>query len=111
VSDLCEVVITAPDPEWLLALVRDLIEKRLCASANSFAPVQSLYWWEGKVVERTEGRVSLNTRAALVSKIVEYVKRVHPYQVPGISSRPIIDGNPDYLRWISDETKDANNAS
>lgn len=109
--ELCEVVITAPDPEWLLALVRNLIAERLCASAHSFAPVQSLYWWEGEVVERTEGRVSLNTRAALVPEIVEHVKRVHPYQVPGISSRPITDGNPDYLRWISNETKDVNDAS
>lgn len=110
-TDLCEVVITAPDPEWLLALVRDLIAERLCASAHSFAPVQSLYWWKGEVVERTEGRVSLNTRSALVPEIVEYVKRVHPYEVPGISSRPINDGNPDYLRWISDETKDVDDAS
>jgi periplasmic divalent cation tolerance protein len=109
-TELCEVVITAPDPEWLLALVRNLVAERLCASAHSFAPVESLYWWEGEVIERTEGRVSLNTRAELVSEIVEYVKRVHPYQVPGISSRPIIDGNPDYLRWIGEETKDANNA-
>jgi periplasmic divalent cation tolerance protein len=111
VSELCEVVITAPDPEWLLALARDLIAERLCASAHSFAPVQSLYWWDGEIVERSEGRVSLNTRAALVPEIVEYVKRSHPYQVPGISSRPITDGNPDYLRWISDETKDVDNAS
>lgn len=110
-SELCEVVITAPDPEWLLALVRDLIANRLGASAHSFAPVRSLYWWEGEVVERTEGRVSLNTRAELVPEIVEFVKRVHPYRVPGISSRPIIDGNPEYLRWISDETRGVNDAS
>jgi periplasmic divalent cation tolerance protein len=111
VSDLCEVVISAPDPEWLLSLARDLVAERLCASAHSFAPVQPLYWWEGEVVERTEGRVSLNTRAALVPEIVGYVKRVHPYQVPGISSRPIADGNPDHLCWISDETKDVEDAS
>jgi len=31
-------------------------------------------------------------------------KREHPYQVPGVSARPIIDGNPDYLAWIAAQT-------
>jgi hypothetical protein len=38
------------------------------------------------------------TRLALVSAIVDRVKATHPYEVPGISARPIIDGNPDYLQ-------------
>jgi periplasmic divalent cation tolerance protein len=56
------------------------------------------------VVERTEGRASLHTRTDLVDQIVNRVKAEHPYEVPGISARPIVDGNPDYLRWIRDET-------
>ena len=36
--------------------------------------------------------------------IVERVKASHPYEVPGISSRQIIGGNPDYLSWILEET-------
>jgi uncharacterized protein involved in tolerance to divalent cations len=32
----------------------------------------------------------------------------HPYEVPGISARPIIAGNPEYLRWIRDETDGTN---
>jgi periplasmic divalent cation tolerance protein len=31
----------------------------------------------------------------------------HPYEVPGVSTRPIIDGNPDYLAWIAKETDTA----
>jgi len=31
-TELCEVVITAPDPRWLKDLSRKLIEQRLCAS-------------------------------------------------------------------------------
>jgi len=32
-AQLCEVVITAPDPGWLKNFSRTLIEQRLCASA------------------------------------------------------------------------------
>jgi periplasmic divalent cation tolerance protein len=56
------------------------------------------------VHERTEGRASLHTRTELVEEIVRRVKAGHPYEVPGISARPIIAGNPDYLQWMLVET-------
>jgi periplasmic divalent cation tolerance protein len=60
-SELCEVVITAPDSGWLLELTRQLVTDGLCASAHNFTPVRSVYRWQGKVCERTEGRASLHT--------------------------------------------------
>jgi periplasmic divalent cation tolerance protein len=106
VTDLCEVVITAPDPEWLLDLTRQLVTEGLCASVHNFAPVRSIYRWRGEIFERVEGRASLHTRMSLVSAIVERVKASHPYEIPGISARPIVSGNPDYLQWIVNETND-----
>ena len=37
-TELVEVVITAPDPDWLKNFSRKLVEQRLCASAHNFAP-------------------------------------------------------------------------
>lgn len=31
-------------------------------------------------------------------------KEQHPYEVPSVSSRPIDDGNPEYLEWIAEQT-------
>jgi periplasmic divalent cation tolerance protein len=104
-TELCEVVITAPDPAWLRSFTRELVEQRLCASAHNFTPVRSIYRWQGAVHERTEGRASLHTRRALVPAIVQHAKEQHPYQVPGISARLIVDGNPEYLQWIVAETR------
>ena len=103
-TELCEVVITAPDPDWLHDLSRKLVERGLCASAHNFVPVRSIYRWRGEIHERTEGRVSLHTRSDRVAEIVALAKQEHPYEVPGISTRPIADGNPDYLAWITQET-------
>ena len=104
-TELCEVVITAPDPEWLISLTRELVTEGLCASAHNFVPVRSVYRWQDQLHERTEGRASLHTRTELVTRIVDRVKAAgHPYEVPGISTRPITGGNPDYLQWIADET-------
>lgn len=103
-SDLCEVVITAPDPDWLLAFTRQLVDQRLCSAAHNFTPITSVYRWQGEVHERQEGRASLHTRTDLVADIVRLAEQQHPYEVPGISTRPIDDGNPAYLQWIRQET-------
>ena len=77
-SDLCEVVITAPNVDWLKAFSRQLIEDRLCASAHNFQPVQSVYRWRGEIYERLEGRVSLHTSRTRVPEIVARAKEQHP---------------------------------
>jgi periplasmic divalent cation tolerance protein len=56
------------------------------------------------VHERTEGRVSLHTSRDRIAAIVARAQREHPYEVPGVSARPIIDGNLDYLAWMMEET-------
>lgn len=105
-NDLCEVVITAPDHDWLAEFARRLIVERLCASAHNFAPIRSTYQWKGKIYDREEGRVSLHTRKCLVAKIVERTRDEHPYEVPSVSTRPIEDGNPNYLNWIREQTRE-----
>ena len=79
-SELCEVVITAPDPDWLYAFARSLVEGGLAASAHNFTPVRSIYTWQGQVHERSEGRVSLHTSRDRVPDIVG------PVMVPGATA-------------------------
>jgi len=62
----------------------------------------------GQVYERAEGRVSLHTNWDRVAAIVARAKSEHPYEVPGVSARAIIDANPDYLARIAKETSTAN---
>lgn len=103
-DELCEVVITAPDPDWLVEFTRKLVDERLASNGHNYAPVRSIYRWRGEVHDKQEGRVSLHTRKSLVSEIVKRAKQQHAYEVPSISTRPIEDGNPEYLQWILDET-------
>lgn len=103
-EELCEVVITAPDPHWLRNFTRQLVADQLASSVHNFSPVHSTYRWRGQIHDREEGRASLHTRRALIPEIVRRASAEHPYEVPGISARPIVDGNPDYIAWIIQET-------
>jgi periplasmic divalent cation tolerance protein len=106
-DDLCEVVITAPDPDWLAAFTHQLVEAHLCAAGHHIAPIRSIYRWQGDVHDKTEARVALHTRTTLVPEIIKRTQHEHPYEVPGIVVIPIIDGSPDYLDWIRASTKDS----
>lgn len=101
---MCEVVITAPDAEWLASFTRRLIDSHLCAGGHQVAPIRSLYRWQGEVHDRPEARVALHTRLDLVPQIVERANREHPYEVPCVIALPISEGNPAYLRWIMNAT-------
>jgi len=104
-SNVCEIVVTGPGGGTLARICRELVEVRLAACANvPEAPVQSVYWWDGEVQRATEVRAYIHTRAALVERVVAFIRERHPDDVPGITARALVGGNPDYLRWIEDET-------
>ena len=103
-DDLCEVIITAPDHDWLTDLCRQLVDARLAASAHIIHPVTSVYRWQGDVHETTEARAFLRSRHALTAELTAYVVERHPYDVPNVTAIPIVGGNPDYLTWARTET-------
>jgi periplasmic divalent cation tolerance protein len=89
-----------------LAIGRTLVAERLAACANLLPGVTSVYRWQGAIEEAGEVVLVLKTRAALVERLTARVKELHPYEVPCVVALPILGGNPDYLRWIEQETSD-----
>jgi periplasmic divalent cation tolerance protein len=105
-AEVCEVVVTAGDPEWLAGFTRDLVSDRLAACGQNIATIRSIYRWDGEIQDDTEARVALHTRASLVPAIVDRANRDHPYDVPCVIALPVVDGNPAYLEWVRTETRD-----
>lgn len=105
-DDLCEVIISAPEAEWLVGFTRSLVEDRLCASGQHTVPIRSIYRWKGEIYDKPEARVALRTRAGLVPEIVRRTRAEHPYEVASVVALGLIDGNPDYLEWMRDQTRE-----
>ena len=103
-GDVCEVIITAGEWEWLRSFARALVEERLCACAHGLASIRSVYRWGGRINDEEEARVALHTRIDLVPRIVERTAQAHPYEVPCVIALPVVGGNPDYLEWVRSET-------
>lgn len=102
-KEICVVLITAPDAEWLGSFVRDLVDDRLCA-AGHISPVRSIYRWEGEVHDTGEALATLRTVRSRVPEIIARTKHEHPYLVPSIITMPIDDATPDYRAWIVEQS-------
>ncbi|MFC6015534.1 divalent-cation tolerance protein CutA [Plantactinospora solaniradicis] len=105
-EEVCEVIITGPDPEWLAGFTRQLVDDRLAACGHNITPVRSIYRWSGEVHDNQEARVALHTRRSLVGVIIDRTNAQHPYVVPCVIATPIVGGNPEYLQWILTETRE-----
>jgi periplasmic divalent cation tolerance protein len=105
-DECCEVVVTAGDADWLAGYARTLVEERLAACGHQVAAIRSVYRWEGVVHDEPEARVALHTRCSLVPEIVARTDELHPYDVPCVIALPLVGGNPAYLRWVTDETRE-----
>jgi periplasmic divalent cation tolerance protein len=101
------VYITAKDAEQAEAIGRTLVEERLASCANIVDGMNSLFWWDGEIQDESEAILIVKTREDLVTQLTERVKELHSYECPCVVVLPITGGNPDFLKWIADETQPA----
>lgn len=99
------IFITASSYEEARKVADALVTQKKAACVNIVPKVNSLFRWKGKIEDAEENLLVVKTRAKLLSEVVSTVKAVHSYEVPEIIALPIIEGNPDYLKWIDEETE------
>jgi len=78
-----------------------LLEKRLIACANITGPVESHFWWQGKIEKANEFLVLMKSHQSLFSKLAKTVKQMHSYDVPEILGVSIVEGFQPYLEWLN----------
>jgi periplasmic divalent cation tolerance protein len=101
-QDIVVVLVTAKNRRQGKSIARHLLEKNLAACVNITGAVESMYWWEGKIVDGGEVLLVIKTRKALFRQLEAAVREKHSYTVPEIIALPITDGYAPYLKWIND---------
>jgi periplasmic divalent cation tolerance protein len=100
------VYITAGNEEEAERVARTVVEEKLAACVNFF-PCRSVYRWKGKIEEDSEYVLICKTERGLFQQLQKRVREVHSYDVPAIVACDIVEGEGDFLQWVSDSTKDA----
>lgn len=99
------VYVTAPPGRSARGLAKEILKSRSAACVNIIASVHSSYWWKGKLESAKEALLVIKTKRALVPKLMNVVRKNHPYTVPEIIAVPIVAGHKPYLDWLQNEAK------
>lgn len=85
-------------------IIFSLLEKRLIACASILPEIESIYRWEGKIEESQEVKVILKTQRTHFASLCKYIVENGSYEVPEILQLDVVQGNPQYLAWVLQET-------
>ena len=99
------VYITAASRAEARRLGHALLSERLVACVNLIGPIESHYWWLGRLETSSEWMLLAKTRAALAKVVITRVKELHSYKTPCVVTLPLQNGNQDFLKWIAAETQ------
>lgn len=99
------VLVTAPSQAEAEEIAQTLVESKLAACV-SFAPIKSIYTWQGELYKEEEWQLLIKTDLAKFEILAAKVKELHSYEVPEIIALPLVAGYPPYLAWISENVSD-----
>ena len=104
-TDIVQLTTTVDSKARALQLAETMVTERLAACAQIQGPIESVYWWQGKIDGATEWYCHFKTTKLLVERLRTRVVKLHPYDVPEVIAIPIIDGHPPYVDWVASETR------
>ncbi|XP_026104359.1 protein CutA homolog isoform X2 [Carassius auratus] len=100
------LLVNCPTEQTARDIGRSIMEKRLAACVNIFPRTTTMYYWKGEIRDTSEILLLVRTRTSLVQRLVDYIKAMHPYDIPEIISFPIDDGSQHYFNWMEDAVTD-----
>lgn len=99
------VYITAGSRVEAETLGETLVKERLAACANIIDNMTSIFRWENKLDSGDETVLIVKTKESLVAELTDRVVSMHSYDCPCVLAFPAAGGNPEFIKWIHDETK------
>ena len=99
------VYTTHANEQAALEICEKLLAEKLIACGNLIPSATSLYWWEGEMKKDQEAVLILKTSANKYSQLENRIRELHSYDCPCIVALDINQGNPAFLRWITNQSE------
>ena len=93
------------NPDEADRIGRQMVEERLAACINIFAPVRSIYRWQGAIESADETAAIFKTSADRADALITRIAGLHSYAVPCIVSSPVDKILASYADWVEDSTR------
>ena len=94
------VLTTAASKEEAQKIARALVERHAAACVNIVGPMESMYWWKGKLETSSEHLLIVKTMADALDTVQKIVREMHTYELFEFLVLGIEAGNREYMQWI-----------
>jgi periplasmic divalent cation tolerance protein len=94
------VVSNYPSRAAALDAMDAALARRLAACAN-LVPIDSRYWWNGRVEAARESMVLFKTVPKRVGALLQFLKASHPYEVPEVAELDVPRADVGYLAYLA----------
>ena len=98
-----QVMTTVDSPTRAEAIASAVLKQRLAACVQILGPMDSRYWWKGKLEQAEEWLCTMKTHESALDRLINLVRAEHPYETPEITAVRLESGDRDYLDWITSE--------
>lgn len=95
---------TVPNKKEGRIIAKALIENSIAACVNIVDKIESIFSWNGEMMEEKEAMMIIKTKKEHFKNVSHIIHKLHSYNVPEIIAMPIIQADETYLKWIEHET-------
>jgi periplasmic divalent cation tolerance protein len=105
--DVVILYTTWPDAEKARAAGEAAVAAQLAACVNIFAPIASIYHWQGQIERAEETPMTLKTTSDAAPELKRLLVDRHPCETPCILALPVSAelSHAGFLAWVEAETR------
>lgn len=98
-----QVVTTTAEKKDAEELAQAVLERRLGACVQISGPIESRYWWNGRIETANEWTLTIKTRRDLYKPLEKLLLELHPYDQPEIMATAVTAVSSGYWKWLSEQ--------
>ena len=102
--DAIQVVTTTAERKDAERLAQAVLESRLGACVQIGGPIESRYWWNGRIEIASEWVLTIKTRSQLYLPLEKLLLELHPYEQPEILATEAVEVSAGYWKWMREQT-------
>ncbi|MDE2071041.1 MAG: divalent-cation tolerance protein CutA [Gammaproteobacteria bacterium] len=99
------VLSTVPDQKSAEKIAAALVKERLAACVNLVPGLTSIYIWKEELKREPECLLIIKSTAGRFEALRERLRALHPYETPEILALPVSHGDPNYLGWLTQNSR------
>ncbi len=101
--DTILVLTTTSTSELAQRIATSLVEAGQAACVSIVPGIRSIYRWQGKICDEGELLLIIKTTADHFEAVRAHIQRLHTYELPEVIAVSVTSGDPEYLRWLTDQ--------